>query len=549
MSDTATASEIGPELLLPDEMGAADSLAIAGGVPGIALMERASRAVFDAVLALHRERGAGARTRVVFLCGPGNNGGDGVGAAIACLGCPQGGPELGGFVLLAKREDLTGDAAEMAARLADMWASAGPPSIAADPFAIAWDPACLDDPDVVFVDALFGAGLSRDVAGDAARLIDAVNASRRPVIAVDIPSGIDGATGAARGSAIKAARTVTFFRRKPGHLLFPGRAHCGRVTVADIGIPKTVLKRIEVRCLANSPETWGPAYPWPRVDGHKYERGHAVVCSGPGDSTGAARLAARAGLRVGAGLVTVIGSASATAVNATQLTAVMIKSVAGADDIAAFLEDERRNAVLIGPNAGVRPETADAVLAVLASQAGVVLDADALTSFTGEGNGGRAETERFGFLGSSGGDERNAAHLFEVVRGRAGPVVMTPHEGEFHRLFPALEAEPSKLARARMAAKASGAIIVLKGADTVIAAPDGRTAINETGTPWLATAGSGDVLAGMVMGLMAQRMAAFEAACAAVWLHGRAAEVFGPGLIAEDLPEQLPQVLCTLWPR
>jgi hydroxyethylthiazole kinase-like uncharacterized protein yjeF len=378
----------------------------------------------------------------------------------------------------------------------------------------------------VVVDAIFGAGLSKPIEGPAADTVDAVNRSGVPVVAVDVPSGVDGSTGAVRGAAVRAARTVTFFRLKPGHLLLPGREYCGDIRLAQIGIADEVLMTIAPRTLANGPSLWNAAMPRLRPEGHKYDRGHALVVSGGPWNTGAARLAARAALRIGAGLVTVASPTAALESNAAHLTAVMLTEAEGPDGLEAALSDRRRNAVLLGPAAGVGEETRHKALVALASNRPVVLDADALTSFA---------------------DDRGA--LFEAIsRDEERPVVLTPHEGEFRRLFGDDDAKdaPSRLERARKAAKASGAVIILKGADTILAEPDGRAAINADAPAWLATAGSGDVLSGMVLGLLAQGMPAFEAAAAAVWLHGAAALQFGPGLIAEDLGEYLPGVLSRL---
>jgi hydroxyethylthiazole kinase-like uncharacterized protein yjeF len=465
---------------------------------------------------------------IAVLCGPGNNGGDGFVAARLLR-------ERGHTVrvgLLGERTGLKGDAASMAAR----WGDAVEPLSA--------DCGVLAGADLI-IDALFGAGLSRPLDGVAADVVAAINGSGKPVLAVDVPSGLDGSTGQANGAVVQATATVTFFRLKPGHLLLPGRLLCGKVELADIGIPAAVLDAIGARTFANRQSLWGSAYPWPRPDGHKYKRGHTVVISGPPESTGAARLGARAALRVGAGLVTVAGSPAATAINATHETAVMVRAVASDSAIAELLSDTRHNAVLIGPGAGVGRLTAASVATVLASPAAVVLDADALTSFAERGDGdapGRATG--FGFVLRGAEPEPTGARLFEAIRSRQAAVVLTPHDGEFKRLFGAISG--CKLDRARRAAETSGAIVVLKGADTVIAAPDGRAAINDNAPPWLATAGAGDVLAGLIAGLLAQGMPAFEAACAAVWLHGECATLFGPGLIAEDLPETLPQVLKAL---
>ncbi|MDJ1156735.1 NAD(P)H-hydrate dehydratase [Chelatococcus sp. SYSU_G07232] len=491
------------ELLTSGEMRAADARTIAAGTPGRVLMERAGRAVADAVSARHP-----VGTRVLILCGPGNNGGDGFVAARLLV--------TRGYrvevALLGEREALKGDAALAAAD----WK--GPVAAAA---------AARPDEARIIVDALFGAGLARELDGAARTLVEAVNGSGAHVVAVDIPSGIDGDSGAIRGTGVRAHETVTFARRKPGHLLLPGRLHCGHVRVADIGISDDVIAGLAIGTRANHPAWWRPQFPVPALDAHKYRRGHAVVISGGIAGTGAARLAARGALRAGAGLVTVASPPAALAVNAAQLTAVMVRPVDGADGLAAFLEDSRINALVIGPAAGVGPATRRMVETAAGRQRALVLDADALSSFAGDAEGLR------GIAGAM---------------GRSG-VILTPHEGEFARIFKDqsdVVNAPSKLERARAAAAATGAVIVLKGPDTVIAAPDGRAAINENGTPWLATAGAGDVLAGIAAGLLAQAMPPFLAACAAVWLHAAAGERVGPGLIAEDLPEALPAVLRDL---
>jgi ADP-dependent NAD(P)H-hydrate dehydratase / NAD(P)H-hydrate epimerase len=510
----------GNELLTAAEMGRADRLAADRGMPGLVLMENAGRAVADAAATLAPRPGAA----IAVACGPGNNGGDGFVAARLLR-------ERGYKVrlgLLGRRADLKGDAAEMASR----WGEAEP--LSANTLAGA----------ELIVDALFGAGLSRPLDGTPAEVVGVINASGKPVLAVDVPSGLDGTTGAATGPVVQATSTVTFFRLKPGHLLLPGRALCGEVRLADIGIPDGVLDEVKPTAFANRPSLWREAFPSPRLDGHKYTRGHAVVVSGPAESTGAARLGARGALRMGAGLVTVAGSATATAVNATHLTAIMVKALGNDRALAEFLADERHNAVLIGPGAGVGAQTAATVLTVLASSAAAVLDADALTSFVLTDGEEPVRAAGFGFVLRGAEPGPTAAGLFEAIKGRPAPVVLTPHEGEFKRLFG--EVAGSKLDRARQAAALSGAVVILKGADTVIAAPDGRAAINDNAPPWLATAGAGDVLAGFVCGLLAQRISAWEAACAAVSLHGACAAAFGLGLIAEDLPEALPGVLKQL---
>jgi hydroxyethylthiazole kinase-like uncharacterized protein yjeF len=487
------------ELLTSEEMGRADRLAVAAGVASLTLMENAGRAVADEVASM-----VPVGAPIAVLCGPGNNGGDGF---VAARHLRERGYDVR-LTLLGDRTALKGDAAVMAQRYGG---EVAPLSASA-----------LEGAQLI-VDALFGAGLTRPLEGAAAADVAAMNASGAPVLAVDGPSGLDGTTGTAAGAVAHAQRTITFFRRKPGHLLLPGREYCGLVRVADIGIPVSVLGEIAPRTWANAPALWLPAFPYPSSAGHKYDRGHALVVSGPLAHTGAARMGARGALRIGAGLVTVASPPAALAVNAAHLTAIMLTPFEAASGLAQILSDRRKNAVLLGPALGVGAATRELVAAALASGAAAVLDADALISFEGEA----------------------AALCRAITATPSRPVVLTPHEGEFRRLFPAVT-QGSKLDRARAAAREAGAVVILKGADTVIAVPDGRAAINENSPPWLATAGAGDVLGGFVAGLLAQGMPAFEAACAAVWLHGAAAAEFGPGLIAEDLPERLPTVLANL---
>ncbi len=497
------------ELLTPAEMGEADRLTIAGGVAGIALMERAGAAVADEAARMARSAG-----RVAVLCGPGGNGGDGF---VAARLLTQRGYRVN-LGLLGERAALRGDAGLAAAR----WLGPVAPVEALD-FGAA---------DLV-VDALFGAGLARNLDGAALACVEAVNALARggkPVLSVDVPSGVDGETGAVRGAAVEASASVTFFRLKPGHLLLPGRALCGRLALAEIGSATSALRTIAPRAYLNAPAIWRHALPRPGAASHKYSRGAALVLSGAAHRTGAARLAARAALRVGAGLVTLASRPDAVVVNAAHSTAVMVAPFSGLSGFSALLADSRRNAILLGPGAGVGEETRALVAAALAEPSAaaraIVLDADALTSFSGD-----------------------AASLAALIAEQRRATIVTPHEGEFARLFRGrsdILGAPSKLARARAAAATLNAVVVLKGADSVVAEPDGRASIGFDLPPNLATAGSGDVLAGFACGLLAQGMPAFEAASAAVWLHGASARAFGPGLIAEDLPEALPGVLREL---
>jgi len=522
------------ELLTTEEMAEADRRAVASGVPSLTLMENAGRAVAGEAAKM-----VAPGSRIAVLCGPGNNGGDGF---VAARHLKERGYDVR-VASLVPLDKLKGDAAEMAKR----WMGDVRTSIPKDL-----------NSDALIVDAIFGAGLARAPAGAFADAIAAINAARGQgarVVAVDVPSGLDGTTGQPAGDTVVTAdRTVTFFRKKPGHLLMPGRALCGEAIVGDIGIPDDALAAPAAAQLAgslfhaveNDPVSWRGALPLLKRDGHKYTRGHALVVSGPAFHSGAARMAARGALRIGAGLVTVASPTSALPENAAHLTAIMLHPCPSARALSEILADKRKNACLIGPGAGVGEDTRDLVLSALKSGAATVFDADALTSFAqgedeGEGSVG------FGFTGAVRPTTNHPETLFAAIKEKPERgVVLTPHEGEFKRLFAKLADLPSKLERARAAAKESGAVIILKGPDTVIAGPDGFAAVNANAPPTLATAGSGDVLAGFVCGLLAQGMPAFEAACAAVWLHGECANVFGPGLIAEDLPEMMPQVLKKL---
>lgn len=473
-------------LLGPAEMARADRAAVALGQSGERLMLRAGEAVAASLRRRWTPR------PVLVLCGPGNNGGDGyvVARALAEAGWP---------VRVAALGDPGGDALRHRRR----WT--GP----VEPLA----PEELDGAALV-VDALFGAGLARPLEGVAKATVEALAARPVPVVAVDVPSGLDGETGQVQGAVAPADLTVTFFRLKPGHLLHPGRPLCGTLVLADIGLPAEVLDEIRPRIWINTPLLWRATFPWPSLDTHKYRRGHAVIRGGA-MMTGAARLSAAAARRVGAGLVTIAAPAESTPIYAGGPPGVLVEAVA-AEDFAPALRDPRRSAVLVGPGNGVGPATIAAARLALDSGRAVVLDADALA--------GRPEDMR---------------------RASAAPTVLTPHEGEFARLFGPIGAA-GRLVAAREAAARCGAVVLLKGPDTVVAAPDGRAWISAGAPAELATAGSGDVLAGLILGLLAQSMPDFEAAAAAAWLHGRAARALGPGLLAEDLVEALPGVLRAL---
>ena len=478
-------------LIGPRDMGLVDADAAGSGIESFRLMQNAGEAVAALALAHYP-----ASTRFVVLCGPGNNGGDGY---IAASALARSGADLSAYGL--DPEGLKGDAA--CARAA-FEGNVEPLS------------AYICRPGDVIVDAIFGAGLSRDVPQDVARIIAEAAKLGLPVIAADIPSGLDGEAGEVRGAAFAATHTVTFMARKPGHLLLPGRELCGTLHVFDIGIPKRLVTARAGRLWENSPDLFSAALAGPTAESHKYARGHVAVFSGGPTSSGAARLSASAALKAGAGAVTLVSPPDALAVNAAHLNAVMLRE-ADTRAIRAMLSDHRVSAFVVGPGYGVSANLRELALSLLTKP--TVMDADALTAFASE-----------------------PKSLFEAIRAEGATVVMTPHEGEFGRLFPDLaSASGSKVERARKAAARSGAVIVYKGSDTVIAAPDGRAVINTNAPADLATAGSGDVLAGVTAAMLAHAAPAFEAACAAVWIHGRAGQVAGKGLTAETLVDVIPQ--------
>lgn len=488
------------EVLTPQEMGRADRLtAEQGHASGFGLMRRAGAAIAAETLARFPQA-------VAFdvLCGPGNNGGDGYVAAGLLR-------EAGAQVRVWS--ESAPQPGTDAATAADEYPAGTLPLSEFTPV-----------PGALVIDALYGAGLSRPLEGAAARAAGLCIQESVPVLAVDLPSGISGKSGAAPAPSFRAAVTVTFARLKPGHLLMPGRAACGEVVVADIGIPDAVVAEVGCTCFENRPPLWRSLLPSPALDAHKYSRGSVgVFCGGP-TTTGAARLSALAAARAGAGAVTVLSPGSALAVNAIHLTSIMLRRAEDGAELAALLAEQPADAYVLGPAFGVGEKAREFTSLVLgaATRPVLVLDADGITSF-----------------------RESPQALAEAAAATEAPrLVLTPHEGEFGRLFPDLAQDGalSKLDRAREAARRSHAVVVYKGPDTVIAGPDGRAAIDANGTPWLATAGSGDVLAGMVAGLAGQGMPPFEAACAAVWMHGEAGSHFGAGLIAEDLPGLLPGI-------
>jgi len=490
------------QILTPGEMATADRLAAeTGPFGGPALMANAGAAVAAEVLKRYP-----AAPAVHVLCGPGNNGGDGY--VVARLLAEAG---MRVAVWVAARPK----------RGTDAFAAARRCPLEPRPLK-AFEP----EPGSLVVDAVFGAGLARPLS---AAIREAIGKCRGlPVVAIDLPSGVSGLTGQVLGGAFSAELTVTFARLKPGHLLEPGRTFCGELFLADIGIGDSVIAATGANCFRNGPALWLDRLPRLAADTHKYRRGHVAVFSGGPSATGAARLSAMAAARAGAGAVTMLSPADALAANAAHLTSIILREAGSLEDVADFFAERKPAALVFGPGLATKAKVARFAVDMLAQLAHapctIVFDASALTAFA-----------------------RDPGPLFAAAhRERAPGIVLTPHDGEFARLFPDLATEPSKLERARAAARRANAIVLCKGPDSVIAAPDGRAAINGNGTPLLATAGSGDVLSGLIAGLAAQGMPPFEAACAAAWVHAEAAHEFGFGLIAEDLPLAAATVLRRL---
>lgn len=481
-------------ILTTEQMQAADAYTIAQGVNAYALMKNAGSAAAKFIQNQWPNGG------FVVLCGPGNNGGDGYVIATQLHA-------LGRQVRVMSLYNQATSSSETQAHRSQCTVTIESLDITA-----------LLKADVI-IDAIFGMGLDRDLPASLVNLIALINKNQKIVCAVDIPTGIDGMGRFFSPYALQAKATVSFFRKKPAHVLQPSQAVCGEVHIKQIGIDSTVINAGHT-LFENHPLLWKKDLPRLQAQTHKYSRGQALIFGGT-YMTGAARLSALACARAGAGATSLACYHSVWSIYANSLLSVMVKSWSDLQEAIEIIKGSY-GAVLIGPGAGRTTELMTLVLKILQhSIATVVLDADALSLFINQ-----------------------PKLLFEQIKKSEAVVILTPHEGEFARLFPDLALEVcslNKIQRARQAAQRSQAIVVLKGSDTVIAHPNSETVVQSQSTPYLATAGSGDVLAGMVTGLAAQYMSPFAAACAAVWLHSQSALEFGPGLIAEDLVQRVPK--------
>ena len=478
------------EVLTTAEMSKADAAAIASGIAGIQLMKAAGTSVAHEVIEEFKP------CPVLILCGPGNNGGDGFITAqyLKKKGWPV------RIACMVKRNALKGDSA-LAAKNWDGEIETLNSSLSVHQTGLV-------------IDAIFGTGFARTLAIELVILFEKIRSRKIPVVAVDVPTGLNATTGTAEPDTLKASLTVTFCRKKTGHLLLPGKLHCGKIIIADIGITDTIVTALNTTCLENHPTLWLKNFPLPNDESHKYTRGHAVIYGGE-KRTGAACLAAAAAQKIGAGLVTITSPIKTIPIYSTFRASIMVDECKDIKDIKTILRDERKNAILIGPGAGVDKKLRQIVETALSFNKSGVLDADVFSVY-----------------------KNNHKDLFSKLSPK---YVLTPHEKEFERIFGIIKG--NKLERALKAAKISNAIVLLKGSDTIIAAPDGASVINTNAPPVLATAGSGDVLSGLITGLITQGMPPFMATCAAVWLHGKTAQTYGIGLTAEDIISTLPQVL------
>ena len=533
------------ELLTAAQMRAIEQAAILSGeVSGLALMERAGQGVVDVILQEWPEYETAPQS-VTVLCGPGNNGGDGF--VVARLLHQKG---------WRVRVFLYGDAGKLPAdarKNYGTWLEMGAVEALTETGFRESPPAA------VYVDAIFGTGLTRPPEGEIAGLLRYLAGYRGDdyasgLIAIDAPSGLCLDSGRVLGGGVLGSSapapvarvTVTFDSPKIGHFLADGPACCGKIAIVDIGLQKWreegdakgSIRLPDTRLITNTPLVKDSREVFTDISkvsrkqaGHKFDYGHALILSGPATKTGAARLAARGALRIGAGLVTIGSPGGALGEHAAQLNAIMLTGINDAVALEEVLKDQRINSLCLGPGMGLTDTTRKMVEVALTSSRKTVLDADALSLF-----------------------KDDPRELFEMLHEN---VVLTPHAGEFSRLFPDIFARLneistngpaySKVDAARTAAQRAGAVVLFKGADTVIAAPDGRVVVHsahyERSAPWLATAGAGDVLAGMIAGLMARSYPPAFAAEAAVWLHVECAITFGAGLISEDIPELLPGIL------
>jgi len=482
-------------ILTNEEMAEADQMTIASGVPSIELMENAGKAVFNNIPIKNIDR-------VLLLIGPGNNGGDGFVVARLLI-------EIGISVdiFFYNNGKISNDCKINKDKIDSQSFISEIRNYSSYSYVI---------------DALFGTGFTRKIPSQLEKIFSIVKKNKIPVYAIDIPSGINGNSSIVNGDCLECVKTITFFNKKKCHYLYPGKNFCGEVIVEDIGIKTDVFKEMMPKIRNNNPELWIKEFPFPSSFDHKYSRGLLIINCGPIYKTGAARLAGRSAMRVGAGAVKLICDDEAAKVLEPQISVELISVVKEKNEIQQIFKDRKVSSILVGPGNGVNDETKSRTLLALAFVKHVVIDADAITCF-----------------------EKNPKELFVDTYPHT---ILTPHEGEFRRLFgDEIASIEDKVVKTVEASKLAGSIVVLKGADTIIANPEGQAVINSSEAPYLATAGSGDVLAGIIASLVGDnKMSAFNAACAGTWIHSKLGELIGAGLIAEDLIDNIPLIIKKL---
>ena len=370
----------------------------------------------------------------------------------------------------------------------------------------------LDNIDYV-IDAIFGIGLNRNLDNEYIKTIEKINNKKLPVIALDIPSGVNSDNGTISNATFNCFLTLTYSAYKLGHYLLPSAEKCGKIVLLDIGIPKPLIKNTKPVINLNSPSIWKDKIVWPKVNDHKYSRGCIVIIGGPKEMTGAARLAAKAAQRAGSGIVILACDKNSSDIYYRTLTSQIVKSYRNIPELKNIIKDKRINSVVIGPGLGINNK--NVVKNVLKHSNNIIIDADAITCF-----------------------QNDIKSFKDLIRNKT--VILTPHEGEFKKLFPNIKG--NLVDKAIYAAKKLNSIIVLKSANTIIASQNNHVILNKYGSRWLATAGSGDVLAGIIGALLSNGMDAFHAAAFGVWIHSSAGIYFGPGLIAEDISDLIPKI-------
>jgi len=464
-------------------------------IPGYKLMENAGGVIFKIIKKKFKKK-----KKIKILCGPGNNGGDGF--VVAKLLEENGFQDVELFCLVTKNK-LKGDA-----------------KIAANNFnknLKSFNDFKISSNDLI-IDGIFGSGLKRNISGNLKKIIEKINLKKPYCISIDTPSGINGDTGEIQGTALKSNDTITFTTKKPGHLLSPGSEYCGNVIVGDIGINLEKLS-FKPRIFENHPDNWRSKFPWPNQKSHKYTRGFSLIICGE-KMTGASRLAARAAARIGCGLLCLGVPRKSFNIYSTENPIALIEIVDDKKDLNNLLKDKRINTILIGPGFGISKKKLELILKVVKEKKRlIVLDADALKN-----------------------------NFKKILLKNKTKIVITPHEGEFLQVLKDLNIKnkKNKFSIVIEFIKKTKINLILKGNKTLICSQDGKISINTNTSPFLATGGSGDVLAGMITGLISQGMDIFNACCASVWIHGEIGRMKGPGLIAEDLPEMIPKVLKKL---